>query len=289
MRSFVLSKLGKRRIWQRLFRERLAEPLHLNLFSLLIAAFGSFRAKVDHDLVLRQHNAYCLLKCADYAKRQGSKTVSVLEFGVAAGAGLMNMVHIARRVTNSTGIGFKLYGFDTGAGMPEPLDYRDHPDLYRPGDFPMDVARLRAALPANAQLVIGEVSRTVPEFLKTLSSAEPIAYVVFDVDYYSSTRDALRILQDADPAKYLPITLTYFDDIALDAHNSYCGQLLAVDEFNRASPLRKLEHPRFLEVGRIYKKARWLKHIFLAHVLDHATRTTVSRGAAKQVLTNPYL
>lgn len=289
MTAFLLSKLGKRRIWQRLLRERLTEPLHLNVLSLLVAVFGSFRAKVDHDLVIRQHNAYCLLKCADHAKSLGIKTVSVLEFGVAAGAGLMNLVHIARRVTESTGIGFKLYGFDTGAGMPPPLDYRDHPDLYRSGDFPMNVAKLRAALPPNAQLVIGEVSQTVPQFLQTLSGDEPIGYVVFDVDYYSSTRDALAILQHSDPARYLPITLTYFDDISLDAHNSYCGQLLAIDEFNRASALRKIERPQFLEASRLYKKAPWLKHIFFAHVLDHATRTTAQPAAAQQVLANPYL
>ena len=289
MTSFLLSKLGKRRIWQRLLRERLTEPLHLNLLSLLVAGFGSFRAKVDHDLVIRQHNAYCLLKCADYAKSLGIKTVSVLEFGVAAGAGLMNLVHIARRVTDCTGIQFKLYGFDTGGGMPPPLDYRDHPDLYRSGDFPMNVEKLRAALPSNAQLIIGEVAQTVPRFLQTLSSAEPIAYVVFDVDYYSSTRDALGVLQDSEPAKYLPITLGYFDDIALDAHNSYCGQLLAIDEFNRASALRKIERPQFLDASRLYKKAPWLKHIFHIHVLDHVTRTTAQPEAPKQVLGNPYL
>jgi hypothetical protein len=26
-------------------------------------------------------------------------------------------------------------GFDSGVGMPPPLDYRDHPDLYQQGTF----------------------------------------------------------------------------------------------------------------------------------------------------------
>jgi hypothetical protein len=71
--AFLLKKLSKRRIWNRLFWERLTEPLHLHLLSLMGPMFGSFRAKVDHELLIRQHNAYCLLKCADYAKSLASK------------------------------------------------------------------------------------------------------------------------------------------------------------------------------------------------------------------------
>jgi hypothetical protein len=50
-------KLRMRRIWWRMFLERGTEPLHLNLLSLLVAAVGGFRMKVEFDLVLRQHHA----------------------------------------------------------------------------------------------------------------------------------------------------------------------------------------------------------------------------------------
>ena len=125
-------------IWKRIFHERLTEPLHLNCLSLGVAAFGTFRRKVDFDLVIRPHNAYSLLKAADIAKHAGLSEITALEFGVATGAGLMNMARIAGKVESETGVRIKLVGFDTGTGMPPPLDYRDHPENYKAGDFPMD-------------------------------------------------------------------------------------------------------------------------------------------------------
>src|SRR6516225_7599284 len=48
--------------------------------------------------------------------RVGIKTVSLVEFGVASGAGLTNIVEIAKKVTRCTGVEFTIYGFDTGQG-----------------------------------------------------------------------------------------------------------------------------------------------------------------------------
>src|SRR5438874_1170570 len=112
--GYLLQKLRHKDVWERILRERLTEPLHLNFLSLLVWAFGSYRAKVAFDLVVRQWNAYGVLKAADHARELGINRVSVLEFGVAAGAGLMNLAEIARRVTRVTGVQFSLYGFDTG-------------------------------------------------------------------------------------------------------------------------------------------------------------------------------
>jgi len=39
----------------RIFRERLTEPLHLNLASLLVAVFGGVRSRIAFDLVQRLH------------------------------------------------------------------------------------------------------------------------------------------------------------------------------------------------------------------------------------------
>src|SRR5687768_10483573 len=57
-----LKKLSQPHIWERVFYERLTEPLHLNLLSLGMMAFGSFRTRVKWDLVVRQHNAFSILK-----------------------------------------------------------------------------------------------------------------------------------------------------------------------------------------------------------------------------------
>ncbi len=281
-------KLTQSHIWERMFFERLTEPLHLNLISLGVLGFGSFRAKVKWDLVVRQHNAYAILKAADAARGMGLTTVSLLEFGVATGAGLMNMADIAARVSDVTGIECKLHGFDTGKGMPPARDYRDHPDMYAHGDFAMDASKLRAKLPPNATLHLGEISDTVDAFLAALPSSEPIGYVVIDVDYYYSAQDALRIFRGR-PDQYLPMPLVYLDDIWCERHNSACGERLAVAEHNAEHPLRLIERHPFLEQGRIFRRARWLGQMYFCHVLDHSQRSVVEAGGAKRQLENVYL
>jgi hypothetical protein len=142
--SFLLRKLRNRHIWKRIALERLTEPLHLNLASVAVALFGSFRAKVSFDLCVRQHNAFGLLRAADEAIWFGINELTVVEFGVASGAGLLNLCRLAERVTKETGVKFRIVGFDTGVGMPQPRDYRDHPNMYGALDFPMeDPGRLR--------------------------------------------------------------------------------------------------------------------------------------------------
>lgn len=286
--SFVLEKLRQRHIWRRIFLERLTEPLHINLLSALVALVGSFRTKVAHDIIVRPFNAFAILQAADWAMYYGIQELTLVEFGVASGIGLMNMARIAERVTRISGIRFRIYGFDTGQGMPPPNDYRDHPDMYGHGDFPMDFDTLRRALPDNTELILGDVAQTVPKFLKALSTSAPIGYIDFDLDYYSSTSAALTLLSDENPNKYLPIAVAYFDDTVLSQHNSWCGAYLAIKEFNASEEFRKIERHLALENSRIYRRALWLKQIYFVHVLDHPSRLR-RPTSARQTIKNPYL
>ncbi|MBV8529069.1 MAG: hypothetical protein JOZ75_12195, partial [Candidatus Dormibacteraeota bacterium] len=238
---------------------------------------------------LRPQHAYGILRAADEAKRLGIRRVTLIEFGVASGAGLMNMAYIAQRVTRETGVHFDLHGFDTGEGMPPPDDYRDHPEYYQAGDFQMDEHALRAALPGSVNLVLGDLSETVPQFLSGLTEVAPIGFVTVDVDYYWSTCAALRALT-GDPCLYLPLTNVYFDDVLLDNHNSWQGQLLAIREFNDANAMRKLEHHQFLENQRVFRNASWLKQLYALHVMDHPARSTLTtRRGVQRHLENAYL
>lgn len=287
--SFLLRKLASGRIWKRILHERGTEPLHLNALSLLVALFGGFRSRVAWDLVLRHHHAYGILRCADLARGLGLREVTLVELGVSNGAGLLNICELAERVRAETGVNFRIAGFDTGRGMPPPTSYKDHPELYREGDFPMNHDALAARLPANASLFIGDVAATVPRFLEQVSAACPIGFVSLDVDYYSSSKAALQLL--AGPAAhYLPRVLVYVDDIEDEYHNSFCGELLALSEFNAEHELRKIEPFRFLRLNRIFRNAKWIDHIFVCHVLDHPLRqgARVRRDHAV-VLDNPYL
>ena len=128
MAILTLRKLIRRRILRRILYERLTEPLHLNVLSAVVALVGNFRLKVEFDLIIRQQHAFALLRAADYAVQNDIETVTALEFGVANGAGLLNMSAIARSVTRATGVKFRIVGFDSGTGMPAPRDYRDHPE-----------------------------------------------------------------------------------------------------------------------------------------------------------------
>jgi hypothetical protein len=253
-----------------------------------VALAGSFRMKVAFDLVIRHNHAYAVLAAADLARELGIARLTLVEFGVAAGAGLLNMCAIAQRVTRETGVQFDIAGFDSGQGMPPPQSYRDHPEIYQQGDFPMDQAALRAALPANARLVIGALDETVPAFLQGVREEAPIGFVSIDVDYYCSTVDALKVCEGR-PAQYLPRTQVYLDDLEHPSHNSWCGERAALLEFNQAHELRKVEAHAFLRGYRIFRNARWIDHMFTLHVLDHPTRATLQQPRGATVLTNPYL
>jgi hypothetical protein len=282
-------KLFEPRIVRRVLLERLTEPLHLNLIALGVAAFGSLRQRINFDLLLRQHNAYSILSAADRARYYGVKSITIIEFGVAAGAGLINMCQIAARVSKATGVQIKVVGFDSGTGMPPAQGFRDHPELYQEGDFPMNFEALRTKLPPNGELILGQLEETVAEFRdRRLNAAAPLAYVVIDVDYYSSTVDALKIF-DGPAEGYLPLTLIYLDDVAQEHHNRFAGEELAVREFNEAHPFRKAARHDFLETSRIFRRATWLKHIYFMHIMDHPTRTYGVDRAKPIVLGNPHL
>jgi len=285
--NYLLRRLAHPVQMKRVACERLTEPLHVNLVSAFVAVFGTFRARVTFDLVVRQQFAFPILYAADQAAKAGIKRLTLVEFGVANGAGLMNICSIAARVTKATGVEFNVFGFDTGKGMPPPIDYRDHPELYQEGDFPSDVSRLRAALPPFAQLVIGDIAETLPDFVNSLSADCPLGFVSVDVDYYSSSKKALDIFR-SDPDKYMPVTLLYLDDIADDSSNPWAGEYLAVREFNEENRLRKIAPFNMLRAQRMLKNARWMDHINTMHVLDHEARTPKIRRE-RRMIGNEYV
>jgi hypothetical protein len=287
--GFIGRKLSKTHIWKRLLVERFSEPLHLNALALFVAAFGSVRSKIFFDLYVRQQHAFGLLTAADDAAANGHKAVTAIEFGVANGAGLLNICSIAEKITRATGISFNIVGFDNASGMPPLHDYRDHPELYQPGWYPMEAPdRLRASLPQNARLILGDLSSTLEEFLSTMPADSPIGFVSLDVDYYWSAVDALRCF-DGAAELYLPRVTMYLDDISSAAHNPWCGELAAISDFNASHELRKAAPFNFLRESRLFKNARWLSQIYTLHVLDHPARFSLLENYGHVALENPYL
>ena len=79
---------------------------------------------------VRAGHAWGILNAAYLAKALGHRQISLIEFGVAGGNGLLSMELAAKRIEKILGVGIEIYGFDSGRGLPKPQDYRDLPNLW---------------------------------------------------------------------------------------------------------------------------------------------------------------
>ncbi len=272
--------------WERKLKDRLSEPLHLNVLSAFVKLFGGFRTQVEFDLIERRRYAFALLQAADWATRYGVKRICALEFGIAAGAGLINLAWLAEKVTRETGVEIDIVGFDTGTGMPPPVDYRDYPEEFRQGDFPTpgrdDLTKL---LPANVRVVYGPLAETARGLADAVTA--PIGFISFDLAYYSSTVDAMQVL-GGPAANYLPTVSCYIGAIAMETANPDVGELLAMREFNDASAMRKIHPMTWLREKRVFKNAFWHRQIYTFHVHDHPLRTGQAQlGRSVRYLEDP--
>ncbi len=285
----LYKKLFLGRMWRRIYLERLGEPLIYNFASLFVFLFGSYSTKIRYDLIPRQPYAFGIDFAYRLARARGIDKLVIIEFGVAGGAGLLNMIDIAGRVAKERGgVDFQIVGFDSGIGMPAPLDFRDHPEKYKTGDYPTgNREKLLAQLPANAKIYFGDVKDTVATFLKEIPSGYRIGFISVDVDYYSSAKACLEILKQ-DQSHYLPSVPMYFDDVREIDHNEYCGELLAIKEFNNEDNVyRKITKITDLRRCRLFQRATWIDQMYFGHVFDSSYRA--SRGGAPVILDNPYL
>lgn len=213
------------------------------------------------------HLVWGVLHAAHLATQLKLARISVIEFGVAGGNGLINLEQVASVVAQQLQITIDVYGFDTGAGLPPPQDYRDLPNLYRAGGYQMDVPALRRRL-TSAQLVLGPVKDTIEPFVA--SAPAPIAFISFDLDYYSSTKQAFTLLE-ANPSILLPRVHCYFDDILAYTFSEFTGERLAIAEFNETHALRKISPIYDLRyfLPPAHQNSWWSTSMYLIHLFDH--------------------
>jgi hypothetical protein len=230
---------------------------------------GATYLKLANDPISKKKGAYIwgVLQGAALGKVLGFKRVSVIEFGVAGGRGLLAMERVAERVEEMIGLEIDVYGFDAESGLPMPEDYRDLPNLFSRGHFPMDKKQVEKQL-RRAKLNLGLVKKTVPLFLE--SKPAPIAFVSIDLDLYSSTRDAFRLFEAGD-SLLLPRVLCYFDDILGFTYNDYTGERLAISEFNATHSMRKLSPIyglRYFMPSRL-AETPLAETFFFLHIFNH--------------------
>jgi hypothetical protein len=216
----------------------------------------------------RAYYAWGVVNAAALAEALKISRISVIELGVAGGNGLVALENIAERVEKLWNIQIDVYGFDTGIGLPKPTDYRDLPNLFTEGLYPMDVESLQKRL-RKAKLSLGLVEDTIPEFIA--SRPAPVGFISFDLDLYSSTMRAFRLLE-ADEKLLLPRIHCYFDDIIGFTYSEFTGELLAIAEFNASHAMRKISQIRGLtyQVASRYAHESWVEQFYIAHIFDHA-------------------
>lgn len=230
--------------------------------------WGSFPLRVKYDATRRPHYAYGILHAAEHARRLGLARVAVVEMGVAGGNGLLLMEEYAAEAEAATGVKVEVYGFDLENGLPDVVDYRDMPYFFRGGAFPMDRTALEARL-QRAKLVIGDVKETIGRFAETHAPA-PIGFVAFDLDLYSSTRDAFALF-DLPHDLLLPRIVLYFDDIIggdMFVMSDKVGELLAIEEFNTRGAMRRI-CPIFGFAEKRLFPAPWSVKMYGFHRYDH--------------------
>jgi len=236
------------------------------------------------DISPRPNYLNGILLAAQQAARQKVSEIAVVEFGVAGGSGLVALQTEAAAVEGATGVRIKVFGFDNGpSGLPAFIgDYRDHPDEWRPGDYPMDEAKLRERLAPRTTLILGNIRDTVPAFVND-GRAPPIGFVAVDVDLYSSTIQALEVLS-LPRAKMLHRAFLYFDDIEMTFCHRFAGELLAIDEFNRTNDMIKIDRLHGFDSNRPFPEKEYLKMMYVAHDLRALARCATRRDPRQRRL-----
>lgn len=216
---------------------------------------------------LRDSYLWGAIQACFLAKNLGHGRVSFLEFGVAGGRGILALEKTAELLEKEFDISIEIYGFDTGKGLPKPEDYRDLPNLWSQGQFPMDKDKLLSRL-TRAELVLGEIKDTIFEFIER--DIAPVGFVSIDLDMYTSTRDALQLLQ-ANFNKLLPRIQYYFDDLLAFTMCEFNGEKLAINEFNQQNDKKKIAQISGLKyfVPKEHKEDIWLELMYMAHLFEH--------------------
>lgn len=249
------------------------------------AQLGSYQFRYNIGAVDRPHYAYLVYEAAWLAFRLGLPAVSVVEFGVAGGNGLLCLEAHARAVEKIFPVKIEIYGFDTGEGLPPPVDYRDLPYHWEAGFFAMDRNALLSRL-KSAKVIFGNVAQTVPAFFDTVDAA-PIGGVSHDLDFYSSTTAAFRLF-DVDSKHLLPRVPVYFDDTIgghIEMYNDFTGERLAINEFNSSREMRKLSPIYYL--GRSGTPAQtWHSQMWCLHIFDHTRYNSFVSDGKQQIPLN---
>jgi len=125
---------------------------------------------------------------------------AIIELGVCSGNGLMSLIHCHNVLQPTYGYR-EFYGFDTFEGFPNVHDNDIANISWVKGDFSndsydklkniIDIHNSYFYLPTNVQLVKGDASKTIPDFLQN-NKHVIVSLLYLDFDLYEPTKLALK-------------------------------------------------------------------------------------------------
>ena len=245
------------------------------------AMTGSFYAQVQTGKLKSSRTAHFaqteamahgLLMATETAKQYGHKSIAVAEFGVFDGRGLRLMASMAQRLSKQSGVEIKVYGFDTGTGLPAPKDWRDLPHIMGEGGYAMSgVDALRLELKGKAELVINDIGK-IGKLSNVLDPTVPLGFAAVDVDLHSSTLATFELLATAEKMALLPMVNLYIrNSFTRQYYTRFVAGLLAVDDFNRNSETKKIDIDR--SISHWYGTVEpWHASMYVMHTLDYQSK-----------------
>lgn len=127
---------------------------------------------------------------------------AIIELGVCSGNGLMSLIH-CHNVLQPTYSYREFYGFDTFEGFPSVHENDISNIKWEKGDFCnesydrltniIDIHNNYYYLPTRVELVKGDATKTIPEFIKN-NKHVIVSLLYLDLDIYEPTKVALKEL-----------------------------------------------------------------------------------------------
>ena len=228
-----------------------------SIFILILKKIIDFRLStlVKNNLTERPAYLYCIYNAALLAKKLGHKKISVIEFGVPGGNGIMFLEKYSEKILKEINVKIEIFGFDLREGLNEPKDYRDLPYWFKKNLYKMYYEKLNSKL-KKTKLIIGDVKNTIKDFFINNNPA-PIGVILNDLDYYSSIKNSFEIFNQSEERFFLPRIFCYFDDVIGTEKEMYGinnGELLAIEEFNKENDNKKINlNQNLLNTNFYYK------------------------------------
>ena len=116
-------------------------------------------------------------------------------------------------------------------------------------------------------------------------SVPPVGFVAFDLDLYSSTACALRILSmpNRRSLDHVPV---YFDDVEHSVSHRRAGELLAIDEFNQSNIDVTIDRWRGIKNDRPFPEASFLQKMYMAHDLQAISSRNLDRPPLERAISS---